>query len=105
MRMLLAVVLLVLCLVGSGCKPSGQGNVPGANLTKSQVIKVARTEARKEGFDLNKYDLKAVDYANTGERVQTWTVSFYGKPPTRPGDHFLIWVDDRTLDAKLMRGE
>lgn len=104
-RTLLAAVLLVLCVAGSGCRSSSQGHVLGANLTRNEVIKLARAEARKERFDLDKYDLKSVHYANTGERAQTWTVSFDGKPPTPPGDHVLVWIDDRMLDARLMRGE
>jgi hypothetical protein len=36
---------------------------------------------------------------------KTWTVFYQLKPPTPPGGHFLVSVDDRTKKATLARGE
>jgi len=39
------------------------------------------------------------------EKDHTWTVFFQLKPPTPPGGHFTVYVDDQTKKATLMRGK
>ncbi|MBI4651824.1 hypothetical protein HY745_11185 [Candidatus Desantisbacteria bacterium] len=73
-------------------------------LTKDEVLIIAQTQAKQEGFDITKYNLKGCDYEFT-KKDKTWTVSFEQKPPTPPGGHFLIWVDDQTKKATLILGE
>ena len=73
-------------------------------LTKEEVLKIAQAKAKKEGYDLKKYDMKGCHYQFT-RKDHTWTVFFELKPPTPPGGHFMVWVDDQTKEAKLMPGE
>jgi hypothetical protein len=88
------------CLLVVGCS-SGTGT---ARLRQDEVITIAKAKAVQEGFDLSKYDLKGCDYEFT-RKDRTWTVFFELKPPTSPGGHFIVSVDDQTKKATLMRGE
>lgn len=73
-------------------------------LTKDEVVKIAQTQVKQEGFNLTKYILKGCYYEFT-EKDKTWTVNFERKPPTPPGGHFSVYVDDQTKKATLMHGE
>jgi hypothetical protein len=73
-------------------------------LTQDQVIAIAKAEAQAEKIALEKFILLGCHYEFTGKK-RTWTVFFEQKPPTPPGGHFLVWVDDRTGKATLIRGE
>jgi hypothetical protein len=73
-------------------------------LTQEQVIRIAEETAKSEGYDLPKYNMTGCHYEYT-VRDHSWTVFFSLKPPTPPGGHFSVWVDDRTQKARVMRGE
>ena len=75
-----------------------------AQLTRDEVIEVAKAAAQVEKFDLAQYDMTGCHYEFT-RKDQTWTVFFTQKPPTPLGGHFLVWVDDRTKKATLMHGQ
>jgi hypothetical protein len=73
-------------------------------LSEAEAIKIAEQAATAEGFDLAKYDRTGCHYEYT-KKDKTWTVFYQLKPPTPPGGHFLVSVDDRTKKAMLHRGE
>ena len=73
-------------------------------LNEAEVIKIAEQAAKAEGYDLAKYDRTGCHYEYT-EKDKTWTVFYQLKPPTPPGGHFLVSVDDRTKKATLHRGK
>jgi hypothetical protein len=87
---------------GLGC--TQQSGKTEAQLPKNEVISIAEATARSEGFDLQKYNMTGCHYEFT-EKDHTWTVFFQLKPPTPPGGHFVIIVDDQTKKATLMRGK
>jgi hypothetical protein len=87
---------------GFGC--AHQSGKTGAQLPKNEVIRIAEAKARSEGFDLQKYNMTGCHYEFT-EKDRTWTVFFQLKPPTPPGGHFVVCVDDQTKKATLMRGK
>ncbi len=73
-------------------------------LTKDQVLRIAEETAKAEGYDLAKYDMTGCHYEYTA-KDRSWTVFFAIKPPTPPGGHFGVIIDDPTGKARLMRGE
>jgi hypothetical protein len=94
--------VLVAMVSGFGCvHRSGKTE---AQLSKNEVIRIAEAKARSEGFDLQKYNMTGCHYEFT-EKDHTWTVFFQLKPPTPPGGHFMVYVDDQTKKATLMRGK
>ena len=98
---ILACVLAAM-LTGFGC--AHQSGKTEAQLPKNEVIRIAEAKARSEGFDLQKYNMTGCHYEFT-EKDRTWTVFFQLKPPTPPGGHFVVCVDDQTKKATLMRGK
>jgi len=88
---------------GFGCAQQQSGKTE-AQLSKNEVVRIAEAKARSEGFDLQKYNMTGCHYEFT-EKDHTWTVFFQLKPPTPPGGHFMVSVDDQTKKATLMRGE
>jgi hypothetical protein len=104
MKAQITILICVLAVMfwGFGC--AHQGGKTGAQLPKNEVIRIAEAKARSEGFDLGKYNMTGCHYELT-EKDRTWTVFFQLKPPTPPGGHFMVIVDDGTKKATLMRGE
>ncbi|MDD1700291.1 MAG: hypothetical protein LUQ04_05790 [Methanoregula sp.] len=92
------------CLLVVGCSGGAQNGQGTARLSQDEVITIAKAKAVQEGFDLSKYDLKGCHYEFT-RKDHTWTAFFELKPPTPPGGHFLVWVDDQTRKTTLMQGE
>jgi hypothetical protein len=102
-------VALLLCLIASvflnsGCAGVADGSNTKTQLSREEVIQIAEAIARSEGFDIHKYKLTGCHFEFTS-KDRTWTVFFELKPPTPPGGHFAVSVDDQTKKATLMRGE
>jgi hypothetical protein len=74
----------------------------GTRLAETNVFRIAGEAAVKAGFRLA--DFKDPEVHSSAARGATWTVFYEGKVPV-PGNHFLVWVDDRTGDAQVMPGE
>ncbi len=96
--------VVVVVFLSSGFAWGAGGNERDSQLTKDEVIRIAKATARSEGFDIQKYNLTGCCYELT-RKDRTWTVFFQLKPPTPPGGHFAVSVDDQTKKAILMRGE
>ena len=97
-------VLLGVLLAIVGCAKPSQQNQPTTNLAKAHVLQIAEVAAKSEGFDIEKYNMTGCHYEYT-DKDKTWTVFYELKPPTPPGGHFLVSVDDQTKTATLARGE
>lgn len=94
------VLMALLSTIGCGQR----AKAPETQLTKDEVISIAEATARTEGYDIRKYNMTGCHYEFT-DKDDTWTVSFVLKPPTPPGGHFWVVVDDWTKKATLMHGE
>lgn len=81
---------------------TGSEHIP--RLSSEEVVAISKAKAQKSGYDLNKYDMTSCQFEVT-RKDKTWTVFFEGKPPTRPGYHFLVWIGDLTKKAELMSGQ
>ena len=99
----LAIILGSLAIV-FGCTDDEQENGPETSLVREEVLRIAEQTAESEGFDISEYDMTGCHYESTGEDG-TWTVFYELKPPTPPGGHFMVSVDDQTKQATLTRGE
>ena len=75
----------------------------GARLGEAEVIRIAADAATKHGYRLADYDAPRAHYEFT-RKDQSWTVFYEGKVRL-PGHHFLVWVDDRTRESRVMPGE
>jgi len=103
-RMLVLAMLSGSLLTAVGCTRRGQENRPETNLTEAEVLRIAAAAARSEGYDVDKYDMTGCNYESE-RKGRTWTVFYVLKPPTPPGGHFLVSVDDQTRKATVARGE
>ena len=103
-RIVMSAILFGSLLVLVGCANVNQENRPQTNLTKTEVLRIAEATAKSEGYDVGKYNMTGCHYEFT-DKDNTWTVFYELKPPTPPGGHFLILVDDGTKAATLAHGE
>ena len=74
------------------------GLKPGANENASPYY-----ASLNKGVHRTNYKDPEAHYEFT-KKDKTWSVFFHGKVPM-PGNHFLVWVDDRTQKAQFMQGE
>lgn len=81
-----------------------QENVSKTNLAESEVLRIAEATVKSEGYDVDKYNRTGCHYEFI-HKDHTWTVFYELKPPTPPGGHFMISIDDQTKKAKLVHGE
>jgi hypothetical protein len=72
-------------------------------MAKSDVIRVANQAAETAGYHLTNYNEPQVHIEFT-DKVHTWTVFYDSKVPM-PGNHFLVWVDDRTKATHIIAGK
>ncbi len=97
-------VLFGALLAVVGCAKPSQENQPKTNLAKAEVLRIAEATAKSEGYDVDKYDMTGCHYEYT-DKDKTWTVFYRLKPPTPPGGHFMVWIDDQTKKATVAPGE
>ncbi len=71
-------------------------------ITKDKAFEIAKDLAIKEGFDLTKYDPPTCELSEEGD---VYFVRYQISPPTPPGGHFNVWIDVKTGEAELMKGE
>ncbi len=69
-------------------------------LTREQAINIARELARKTYGDVDSFKIRVND-----DREQ-WKIDFVnlGAPVRGEGQHFSVWVNKKTRDARLFRG-
>ncbi len=88
---------LALLMCSAGCGHS-------ARMSQDDVVKAANSAAVNAGYALAKYGVPKAHYEFV-RKDKTWTVFYTMKPPTPPGGHFQVWVEDQTGKTQVMRGE
>ena len=73
-------------------------------MSQAGAIAAANRAATEAGYKLSDYGAPKAHYEFT-RKDKTWTVFYVLKPPTPPGGHFQIWVEDKTGKTQVMRGE
>ena len=68
-------------------------------MTETEAIEQARSLARARGYDLDAYE----DPTATCSDDDTWRVMFQGRL-ARPGNHFMVVLDGRTGQSRLVPG-
>jgi hypothetical protein len=102
---LFAALLIVGCSFPStATRRRATDSSSGRRLTEARVLEIANRAAARHGFRVSDYQPPKVHYQFT-RRDNTWTVFYELKPPTPPGGHFLVWVNDRSEAAQVMPGE
>jgi len=74
----------------------------GARLSQAQAVRIAAEAATKQGYHLTDYKDPQAHYEFT-RKDRTWSIFYDGKVPM-PGHHFLVWVDDRNGETRVMPG-
>ena len=92
---LLAVVALLLV----GCARS-----TSTRLSQPEVIQIASRAATDAGYKLERYKEPEAHFEFV-RKDGSWTVFYTMKPPTPPGGHFQVWVDEKTGKTQVMKGE
>jgi hypothetical protein len=82
--------------------PADSPDALRAILTQTEVVKLAKTVAKKEkSKTFDDYDLKSVTFHPTNRE---WTVTFDPKPPSRALEEcLLVIVKDDTKETKVLR--
>jgi hypothetical protein len=79
---------------------------PGANelISYERALEISRAAATKQGYDLSKYSLDTFgDSKGAGEGI--WLIGYKCQPDPPPPDcGFLVVVDRKSGEAKVMSG-
>ena len=107
-RHLVVALAILFLVVGCSHPTPPTATIPdtkpdGAHLTQAQAVRIATEAATKHGYRLTDYKNPQAHYEFT-RKDGTWSVFYDGRVPM-PGNHFLVWVDDRTEEARVMPGE
>ena len=77
-------------------------------LTMAQVVKLANAQARAEGYNLGRFTRKDPEY--DADRDE-WSVFYLGRPHSEHGqpviefgNHFTVYVADKTRRATIIPG-
>ena len=70
-------------------------------LSIEYVIKEAKEYAQKKENNFKNYYINGVKYEPS---TKEWLISFMFKGVPRPGDHFSVWINDRTKEKRLLEG-
>lgn len=81
-----------------------QGGTSTARMTPDQVLQTAKEAAKTKGYALGDYLDVKIEFTPQHKNRQ-WAVFFQRNSPALPGAHFLVWINDETGEAELMRGE
>ena len=107
-RYLFAVLVATVFFTGCVQPPrTAQATAPeakagGARLSAADAIRIAKQEAEHQGVDLGRYKEPEAHYEFT-RKDRSWFVFFDGRVPM-PGNHFSVYVDDRTGAAQFHGG-
>lgn len=112
MKAACSIVVAVVAMSVAGCTPHNAdvpANTPAReasspNLDEAEALRIAEAAATSEGYDLDKYNMTGCHYEFV-RKDGTWTVFYELKPPTPPGGHFLVSINDQTKEATVQPGE
>ena len=103
MKKAFEIPLYVLAILATSCiSVSDDGRTKPA-MSKSQVIELANREARWQDVDLGRFEEPGAEYESLRNKDHMWSVFYDGKTRA-PGNHFFVWVDDRTGKCRLVPG-
>jgi hypothetical protein len=94
---------IICCALLVGCATPQRMQSHSPRLSEREVIEIAERAARRHGYRLADYSAPKAHF-EFAKKDGTWTVFFEGRVPM-PGNHFLVWVHDRTRQATIMPGE
>jgi hypothetical protein len=80
-----------------------RGTPQGAFLSRDKAVRLADDAALKKGYSLVDFLPPRVFYQFL-KKDRTWSIFYEGKV-AKPGNHFLVVVDDRTRAAQVLPGE
>jgi hypothetical protein len=80
------------------------GCARSTHMSQQEVVQVASRAAADAGYKLGDYKEPEAHFEFV-RKDDSWTVFYVMKPPTPPGGHFQVWVDDKTGKTQVMRGE
>ena len=103
-QIVVLIILFEILTATFGCTEPKQKNRSETNLTKTEVLRIAEEIAKAKGYNIHKYNMTGCHYEYTLKN-HTWTVFYELKPPTPPGGHFTVSIDDQTKKATLTRGK
>lgn len=100
---ILIAIMLALIAVGGSAYYFILGSYPlrKEHMTEMKVLEIAKEVAQTHDIDLAEYQMPSIEYDSENKE---WFVSYVIKPPTPPGGHFSIIVDDTTGEAKFQGG-
>ncbi len=73
-------------------------------MSPADVVRLARRAATDSGYKLADYREPETHFEFV-RKDRSWSVFFQMKPPTPPGGHFLVVVDDETGKTRVVPGE
>jgi hypothetical protein len=85
--------------------PSGQffkTVVETFKIIEPRILEIAGEVAQQHSVNLSEYQTPSVEYDSENKK---WLVFYVRKPPTPPGGHFSVSVDDTTGKAEFQPGE
>jgi hypothetical protein len=100
----LTIAVILLVLTGSArATPVSDIHRDGARLSQAQAISIAKKAAERAGYRLTDYEEPRANYEFT-KKNKKWSAFFVGRDP-KPGNHFLIWIDDQTEKTEVIPGQ
>lgn len=87
-----------------GKQGANVGCARSARMSQSDVVRIAGRAATAAGYKLADYQEPEAHFEFV-RKDGSWTVFYVMKPPTLPGGHFQVWVDDKTGKTQVMPGE
>lgn len=98
------ILFVAVALLTVGCARSTHTRSTHTRLTQQEVVQVASRAATDAGYKIADYNEPEAHY-DFVRKDGSWTVFFVRKPPTPPGGHFQVRVDDKTSKTRVIPGE
>jgi hypothetical protein len=92
-----SVLLVTVVMLIAGCTRSPQ-------MSQAEVVRLAGRAAADAGYELADFKEPQAHFEFLRKK-NSWTVFYERKPPTLPGGHFQVWVNDKTGKTQVMRGQ
>ena len=93
-------LILWMCLVLFGAA-SLLAEAP--KLSEAEVIRLASEAAKKNGYDLTKYEPPKASYSDSTRKSDSWWV-YYQLKVRAPGGHFFVNLHDKTKETEVFPG-
>lgn len=101
MRLALLHTVLFVAVLGCGATPPA---APRQSISEADARSIAERKGRDAGYSLDEFRVVSVKREQEGSSKGSWRVFLEHVPPTPPGGHFTVHVDDTSGDARLVHG-